>query len=120
MPALGILVRIEILRSTKFRGDEDRRRRLLQVAPNQALAAAASIHVRRVKERHTRIDRRGEDSERLLVRDIPPICASELPAAKADFGDFCTGIAKRAFLHMSKGFGRREFRKIPARLSNPQ
>ena len=80
-PAFGIFVRVKVLHSAKLCRDEDRHGGfLLQKASYQALAAAISIDVGRVKECHARLNGSSEDSERLLVRNISPICAAELPA----------------------------------------
>ena len=101
-PAFGILVRVKVWHSTKLGSDEDRLGSLLQKASDQALAATISVDVSRIKECHPRLDGSGEDSERLLVRNISPIGAAELPTTQTNFRNFYTSFVKRPLFHVLK------------------
>ena len=90
--------------AAELRGDEEVAFRvgglaLGEEAADERLAAAQAVDVGGVEEGDAGVGRRAEGVERLLVRNVAPVGAAELPAAQADLADACAEAAERSLSH---------------------
>ena len=77
-----------------------------QVLADQLLAAAVTVHVGGVEERHAGLRRAVEHRDRVLVRHVAPVGA-ELPGAEPHDRDLASRATQCAYVHLAapRGWG---------------